>query len=82
MIDQNRVALSVREVATACGYSAEAVRRAIQDGKLTATRPGGRGDYRILVSDMHAWLRGDGQVRVDRPSPFRRDKRGDSLPVE
>jgi excisionase family DNA binding protein len=68
---ENRIALSVREAATACGYSPEAVRRAIQDKKLVAERPGGRGDYRILVEDLREWLRGAGQERVDRPAPNR-----------
>jgi len=68
---ENRIALSVREAATACGYSPEAIRRAIQHKKLAAERPGGNGDYRIMVEDLREWLRGTGHVRVDRPSPIR-----------
>jgi excisionase family DNA binding protein len=68
---ENRIALSVREAATACGYSPEAVRRAIRGKKLVAERPGGRGDYRILVEDLREWLRGTGHERVDRPAPNR-----------
>jgi excisionase family DNA binding protein len=63
--------LSVREAAKACGYSPEAVRMAILHRKLVAYRPGGRGDYRLLVEDLREWLRGTGQERVDRPPPNR-----------
>lgn len=63
---EDRIALSVREAAKACCYSPEAIRRAIQEKKLIAERPGGRGDYRILVEDLREWLRGVGQPRVDR----------------
>jgi excisionase family DNA binding protein len=68
---ENRLAVSVREAADATGYSREAIRRAIQEGKLIADRPGGTGDYRILMEHLRNWLRGAGQVRVDRPSPHR-----------
>jgi excisionase family DNA binding protein len=68
---EDRIALSVREAAKACGYSPEALRHAIMNKKLVAVRPGGRGDYRILVEDLREWLRGTGQERVDRPAPHR-----------
>jgi excisionase family DNA binding protein len=68
---ETRLALSVREAAQATGYSREAVQRAILDKKLVAFRPGGKGDYRILVEDLREWLRGTGQTRVDRPAPHR-----------
>ena len=71
---ENRIALSVREAATACGYSLEAIRRAIQEERLKALRPVGKGDYRILVADLHDWLRGAGQEQVDRPAPNRTTK--------
>jgi excisionase family DNA binding protein len=71
---ENRLALSVREAAQATGYSREAVQRAILDRKLVASRPGGKGDYRILLDDLKEWLRGTGRDRVDRPSPNRASK--------
>ena len=70
----NRIALSVREAATACGYSPEAVRRAIQQKTLVAERPGGKGDYRIMVEDLREWLRGSGRERIERNSPHRPHK--------
>ena len=68
---ENRIAVSVREAATACNYSPENIRRAIQEKRLVASRPGGKGDYRILVEDLREWLRGTGQPRIDRPAPRR-----------
>lgn len=66
---EDRIALSVREAAKACCYSPEAIRRAIQEKELVAERPGGKGDYRILVEDLREWLRGVGHPRVDRKPP-------------
>ena len=68
---EGRLAFSVREAAQATGYSREAVQRAILDKKLVAVRPGGKGDYRILVEDLQNWLRGVGHTQVDRPAPRR-----------
>jgi excisionase family DNA binding protein len=66
---QDRLAVSVREAAAACGYSPELIRRAITEGKLIADRPGGRGDYRIRVEDLDKWIRGVGFERVERKGP-------------
>ena len=69
---ENRIAVSVTEAARATGYSREAILKAIcRDKKLVASRPGGNGDYRILVEDLREWLRGAGQPQVNRPAPNR-----------
>jgi excisionase family DNA binding protein len=68
---KDRLAISVREAAEATSYSCEAILKAIRKKKLKAVRPGGDGDYRILVEDFQDWLRGTHQVQVDRPAPHR-----------
>lgn len=65
---ENRIALSVAEVAELTGYSNPAIRKFISLKLLKATRPGGIGDYRILRDDVIAWLRGDGCKVKPRPT--------------
>lgn len=56
-----RVAYSVREAARSTSYSEELIRKAIREGVLKASRPGGIGDLRILREDLVHWLRGADQ---------------------
>lgn len=58
-MSQERIALSVKEAAAATCYREHAIRRAIREKRLKASRPGGKGDYRILREDLMAWLRGE-----------------------
>ena len=67
----DRIAVSIREAATATGYSPELIRKAITVGVLTASRPGGIGDYRILVDDLVVWLKGSGRQQITREPPKR-----------
>lgn len=56
---ENRIALSVREAADATGYDSRNIRKAIYEKRLRASRPGGKGDYRIFREDLYAWIRGE-----------------------
>lgn len=56
---ENRIALSVKEAAVATGYDPRNIRKAIYEKRLRASRPGGKGDWRILPDDLRAWVRGE-----------------------
>lgn len=58
---ENRLVVSVREAAEITGYVESRIRRLIAERKLKAYRPGGVGDIRIYVSDLKAWLEGEGE---------------------
>ena len=68
---ENRIALSVKEVAEATGYKESRIRQFIAEGTLKVHRPGGYGDYRIFREDLDAWIRGDGQPLVSRRGNLR-----------
>jgi excisionase family DNA binding protein len=56
--------LSVREIATTCQLSEKAVRRAIDDGELTAVKL--RSRLRVTPQDFEAWITAQRQPRPRR----------------
>jgi excisionase family DNA binding protein len=57
--------LSVREVAEACRLSEKAVRRAIDDGELSAVKL--RSRLRIMPQDLAAWIAAGRHSNVAEP---------------
>ena len=58
--------LTPSDVAQRCQVSTKTVLRAIQAGRLRASRLGRRGAYRVRVADIEAWL-DDTSVPVSNP---------------
>lgn len=59
--------LTVKEVAVACQLSEKAVRRAIDDGELTAVKL--RSRLRVTPGDFQAWIASQRQARAHRIEP-------------
>jgi excisionase family DNA binding protein len=60
ILSNNRLALTVPEVAQAVGLHPITVRREIRAGRLRAASAGGKGHYRISRADVEVWWRGRG----------------------
>jgi excisionase family DNA binding protein len=60
--------LTVKEVAAACQLSEKAVRRAIDDGELTAIKL--RSRLRVTPDDFQAWIASQRQRRARPASPL------------
>jgi excisionase family DNA binding protein len=54
-----RVTLSVAEVAVRNGMSESFVYEQIKAGRLRATKPGGVGPLRVRIEDEAAWIEGE-----------------------
>ena len=65
--------LTPPEIAELCRVSVKTVLRAIHAGRLTASRLGTRGTYRIRAADVDAWLAGTVVEPIRRqPAPIKR----------
>jgi len=62
--------LSVRQAAVRTGVSRDVIWKAIRQGKLAASRPGGASDYRITAVALNAWMAGN--VALDTAGAARR----------
>ncbi len=60
ILSNDRLALTVPEVAQAVGLHPITVRREIRAGRLRAASAGGKGHYRISRADVEVWWRGRG----------------------
>ena len=55
-VTSRRSLLTTRAAAVTAACDVVTIRRAIQAGELRALRLGGRGDYRISLDALEAWL--------------------------
>ena len=59
--------LTVQEVATRLKLNPETVRRWLRSGRLSGTRFGGSGGYRVSVSEVQKLLAGSGPTLPPEP---------------
>jgi excisionase family DNA binding protein len=69
--------LSIREIATACQLSEKAVRRAIDEGELTAVKL--RSRLRVTPQDFEDWI--SASRRTKRQSPPQPRRRAPTRPA-
>lgn len=74
--------LTPPEIAELCRVSVKTVLRAIHAGRLTASRLGSRGTYRIRAGDVDAWLAGTVVEAIPREAAAIRHKPIDVLPAK